>query len=57
MDICLAGERAFHLSPQITLDVARDRVEQKKTALVPGAVAGLISRPKPEDIQLVSPPV
>jgi hypothetical protein len=34
--------------------VARDRLEQKKTSLVSGTVGALISRPKPEDIQLVS---
>jgi hypothetical protein len=54
MDIYLAAERAFHLIPQITLEVARDRLEQKKTSLVSGTIGALISRPKPEDIQLVS---
>ena len=34
MDIYLAAERAFHLIPQISLEVARDRLEQKKTSLV-----------------------
>lgn len=54
MDIFLATERAFHLIPQITLEVAQDRLEQKKTSLVSGTMGALISRPKPEDIQLVS---
>jgi hypothetical protein len=54
MEIFLANERAFHLIPQITLEVAQDRLEQKKTTLVSGTVGALISRPKPEDIQLVS---
>jgi hypothetical protein len=54
MDIYLATERAFHLIPQISLEVARDRLEQKKTSLVIGTLGALISRPKPEDIQLVS---
>jgi len=54
MDIFLAAERAFHLIPQITLEVAQDRLEQKKATLVSGTVGALISRPKPEDIQLVS---
>jgi hypothetical protein len=54
MDIFLANERAFHFIPQITVEVARDRMEQKKTNLVSGTVGALISRPKPEDIQLVS---
>ena len=54
MDIYLAAERAYHLIPQITLEVARDRLEQKKTGLVSGTLGALISRPKPEDIQIVS---
>jgi hypothetical protein len=54
MDIYLAAERAFHLIPQITLEVARDRLEQKKTSLVTGTLGALIARPKPEDIQIVS---
>jgi hypothetical protein len=54
MDIFLATERAFHLIPQLTLEVAQDRLEQKKVTLVSGTVGALISRPKPEDIQLVS---
>jgi hypothetical protein len=54
MDIFLANERAFHLIPQVSLDVARDRVEQKTINLVSGTLGSLLSRPKPEDIQLVS---
>jgi hypothetical protein len=54
MDIYLAAERAFHLIPQISLEVARDRLEQKKTSLVTGTFGLLIARPKPEDIQIVS---
>ena len=54
MEIFLATERAYHLVPQITLEVARDRLEQKKASLVSGTVGALIARPKPEDIQLVS---
>lgn len=54
MDIYLAAERAFHLIPQISLEVARDRLEQKKTSLVTGTLGALIARPKPEDIQIVS---
>ena len=33
--------------------MARDRLEQKKTSLVTGTLGALISRPKPEDIQIV----
>jgi hypothetical protein len=54
MDIFLANERAFHFVPQTTVEVAIDRLEQKKTQLVAGTMGALISRPKPEDIQLVS---
>lgn len=50
MDIYLAAERAYHLIPQITLEVARDRLEQKKTGLVSGTLGALIARPRPEDI-------
>lgn len=54
MEIYVATERAFHLIPQITLEVAHDRLEQKKTNLVAGTVGVLLSRPKPEEIQMVS---
>ena len=54
MDIYLAAERAFHLIPQISLEVARDRLEQKKTSLVTGTLGALLARPKPDDIQIVS---
>jgi hypothetical protein len=53
MDIYLAPEHAFHLISQFTLEVARDRVEQKKANLVAGMVGALLSRPKPEEIQMV----
>jgi len=54
MDIYLATERAFQLVPQFSLEVGRDRLEQKKTSLVAGTVGSLLSRPKPEEIHLVS---
>ncbi len=54
MDIYLAAERAFHLIPQISLEVARDRLEQKKTSLVTGTLGAILARPKPEDIQIAS---
>ena len=34
MDIYLATEHAYHFIPQFSVDVARDRVEQKKVSLV-----------------------
>jgi hypothetical protein len=54
MDIYLAEERAYHLIPQISIEVARDRLEQKKTSLVAGTVGAMLTRPKPEEIQAVS---
>ncbi len=54
MDIYLAAERAFHFTPQLSLEVARDRLEQKKASLAAGAVGALLTRPKPEEIQLLS---
>jgi len=54
MEIFLANERAFHLIPQVSVEVASDRVEQKKINLVSGTFGSLLARPKPEDIQLVS---
>jgi len=54
MDIYLATERAFHLIPQISIEVARDRLEQKKTSLVAGTVGAMFTRPKPDEIRLLS---
>lgn len=54
MEIALAAEKAFHFVPQFSPEVARDRVDQKKTTHVAGTVGALLSRPKPEEIQLVS---
>jgi hypothetical protein len=54
MDISLANERAFQLTPQVPLETARVRVDDKRTSLVAGTVGALLARPKAEDIQLVS---
>jgi hypothetical protein len=54
MEISLAEERAYYFVPQISLDLARDRIESKKTSLVAGMFGTLISRPNPADIQMVS---
>ncbi len=51
MEIYIAEEKVFYYPAQFTPEVARDRVEQKKTGLVAGAVGALISRPKPDEIQ------
>jgi hypothetical protein len=54
MDISLAEEHAYYFVPQISLEVARDRIERKKTSLVAGMFGTLIARPNPTDIQVVS---
>lgn len=50
MEISLADEQAFHYVPQITVEVAHDRVEQKKVQLVSGPLGSLFSRVKPEEV-------
>jgi len=54
MDIYLATEHAYHFIPQFSIDVARDRVEQKKVTLIAGTLGSLFSRAKPEELQLVT---
>src|SRR5512138_1373640 len=54
MEISLAEEHAYYFVPQISLEVAQDRVEKKKTALVAGMFGTLISRPNPAEMPLVS---
>lgn len=54
MEISLAEEHAYYFVPQISLELARDRIEKKKTTLVAGMFGTLISRPNPADIQEVS---
>jgi hypothetical protein len=54
MDIYLAAEHAYQLTPQLSVDVARDRIEQKKLAFVVGTVGSLFSHPKADEIQLVA---
>ena len=54
MEISLVEERAYYLVPQISQEVARDRIEKKKTSLVAGMFGTLISRPGPTDIQEIS---
>ena len=54
MDIYLATEHAYHFIPQFNVEVARDRVEQKKVNLIAGTLGSLFSRAKPEDLQLAT---
>jgi hypothetical protein len=54
MDISLSDERAYQITPQVTPDVARVRVDDKRTSLVAGTVGALLSRPKPDEIRIVA---
>jgi hypothetical protein len=54
MEISLSEERAYYFLPQMSLEIARDRIEKKKTSLVAGMFGTLISRPGPGDIQEIS---
>jgi hypothetical protein len=54
MDIYLATEHAYHYIPQFSVDIARDRVEQKKMNLVSGTFGAFFSRSKPEELQLAT---
>jgi hypothetical protein len=54
MEISLANERAYQLTPQVPFNVARVRVDDKRTSLVAGTVGALLTRPKADDIQLLS---
>ena len=54
MEIYVAQEQAFYFVPHFSLEVAHDRVEQKKTNLVAGSVGSLISRPNPSDVQIIA---
>ena len=54
MDIYLAAEHAYHYVPQFSVDIARDRVEQKKMGLVAGTLGVFFSRSKPEELQLAT---
>lgn len=54
MEISLAEEQAYYFVPQISLEVARDRIDKKKASLVAGTFGNLISRPNPNEIQVIS---
>jgi hypothetical protein len=54
MDISLAEEHAYYFVPQISMEIARDRIEKKKATLVAGMFGSLISRPNPNEIQVIS---
>src|SRR5258708_35797222 len=54
MEISLPEERAFQINPKVRMEVARVRVDDKRTSLVAGTVGALLSRPKPDEIRIVS---
>jgi hypothetical protein len=54
MEITLCEEQAYFFVPQVSLEVAQDRVESKKAQLLAGAVGALLSRPKPDEIRMTS---
>jgi hypothetical protein len=54
MEISLANERAYQITPHVPLEVARVRVDDKRTSLVAGTVGALLARPKAEDIHLTA---
>jgi hypothetical protein len=54
MEIYLPTEHAYNLTPQFDVGIAHDRIEQKKMNLVAGMVGALLSRPKPEELQLIA---
>ncbi len=54
MDIYLAQELAYYFIPQLSLEAARQQVDLKKALWVAGTVGALLTRPKPEEIQLVA---
>src|SRR5690554_6477521 len=54
MEIALANERAFAFAPQVPIETARVRVDDKRTSLVAGTVGALLARPRAEDITLAS---
>ena len=54
MEIALAEERAFQITPQVSLETARVRVDDKRTQLVAGTVGSLLSGPKPKEVKLLA---
>ncbi|HEY6073500.1 MAG TPA: hypothetical protein VIV15_08945, partial [Anaerolineales bacterium] len=53
MEIHLAPEHAYHLISPVSIEIARDRVEHKKMSLVGGVLGSLLTRSRPEDLQLI----
>jgi hypothetical protein len=54
MEISLCEEQAYFFVPQVSLEVAQDRVESKKAQILAGAVGALLTRPKPDEIRMLS---
>ena len=53
MDISLAEEHAYQYLPQFTLEVARDRVEQRKVQFIGGTMGSLFGHIKSEDVHFL----
>ena len=58
MEISLAEEHAYYFVPQISMDIARDRIEKKKATLVAGMErAEMIARGRPSRAMATRPPI
>ncbi|MFN8630687.1 MAG: hypothetical protein U0838_10315 [Chloroflexota bacterium] len=54
MDIQLGDSRILALEPKFYYDDALKRAEDKKTGALGSGIGGLLSRPKPEEVQLIA---
>ena len=52
MDITLGEEEIFRLLPMMNMEKAREKAWDKKTSVFTSGLAGLLSRPKAEEVQI-----
>lgn len=52
MDITVGEEQVFRLLPRLDLQQAREKAWDKKTSIFSSGLAGLLSRPKSEEVQI-----
>ena len=52
MDLRLPTPHAFIVNPTLQRDVAQQQAIEKRTSIVGGGLGGLLSRPKPEEVDL-----
>ena len=52
MDIIIGEEHVFRLPPRFDIEQAREKAWDKKTSVFSSGLAGLISRPRPEEVQI-----